>query len=185
MRFLQALVVWIVIAVIAGFAIAYSGVYAIGADVPHWPVTRQFIAWMRDRAVDRRTAGLKIPPLDDPAMIRLGAQAYARNCAACHLAPGVTATALHDDLYPQPPALPTFHPAPAYSFWAIKHGFKMTAMPAWGKTLDDHTIWSLVAYLQKQPGMSVAEYRALGGAVPAAAATATPPAPATSVGGVR
>jgi hypothetical protein len=34
-------------------------------------------------------------------------------------------------------------------------------MPAWGKTHDDQKIWAMVAFLQKQPKMSVSEYRAL------------------------
>jgi mono/diheme cytochrome c family protein len=172
MRFIYALACWLVVGLIALFAAGYSGVYAVGADVPHWPVTLNLIAAVRDRAVARRTADLKLPVLDDPAMIARGARLYARDCAACHLAPGTTASALHDDLYPRPPALPNFHPAPAYSFWAIKHGFKMTAMPAWGKTLDDGEIWSLVAYLERQPGMSVEAYRALSGA-PAPGASAS------------
>lgn len=162
--FVYALIFWGVIGIVGLFAFGYSGSYAVGADVPHRPATLKALAWLRDRAVDRRTAGLKVPPLNDPAMIRLGAQTYARNCAECHLSPALKSTALHDYLYPQPPALPTFHPSPAYSFWVIKHGFKMTAMPAWGKTLDDHTIWSLIAYLQQQPGMTSAEYRTLSGA---------------------
>jgi hypothetical protein len=35
------------------------------------------------------------------------------------------------------------------AFWTIKHGIKMSAMPAWGKTLDDVTIWNLVAFLRQ------------------------------------
>ncbi len=179
MRFIYALVVWIVVAVIAVVAFVYSGSYAVGADVPHWPATVHVLELVRDRAVARRTAGLKIPNLDDPAMVALGAQTYAQHCAECHLAPGLAPTALHSDLYPQPPALPTFHPQPAYSYWAIKHGFKLTAMPAWGKTLDQHTIWSLVAYLQQQPGMSPAAYRALTAAV----RPQPPVSPASAAGG--
>ena len=40
----------------------------------------------------------------------------------------------------------------------IKHGIKMSAMPAWGSSHDDATIWSMVAFLQKLPAMSAAEY---------------------------
>jgi hypothetical protein len=41
----------------------------------------------------------------------------------------------------------------------IKHGIKMSAMPAWGASHDDATIWSMVAFLQKLPGMSAQEYK--------------------------
>ena len=41
----------------------------------------------------------------------------------------------------------------------IKHGIKMSAMPAWGFSHDDATIWSMVAFLQKLPGMTPAQYQ--------------------------
>jgi hypothetical protein len=95
---------------------------------------------------------------------------------------------LRDGLYPKPPNLTRFAPDPAEAFWVIKHGLKMTAMPAWGITHDDHTIWAMVAYLQKQPRMSADEFRTLTAnaapmnghaAVPAGAAST--PAPAATV----
>jgi mono/diheme cytochrome c family protein len=41
----------------------------------------------------------------------------------------------------------------------IKHGIKMSAMPAWGASHDDATIWSMVAFLQKLPDLSPAQYK--------------------------
>ncbi len=160
-RFVYALIVWIIIGVVAGIAFAVSGIYPVGADVHHWPITVHLISYVRDRAVDHRTADMTVPPLDNPAMIKAGARKYAKHCAQCHLAPGSKVTPLHLGLYPRPPVLRSFHPQVRYSFWAIKHGFKMTGMPAWGKTLDDKAIWSLVAFLEKQPDMTGQQYRAL------------------------
>lgn len=161
MRFIYALVFWIVVAVIAFFAFAYSGIYQVGADAPHWRVTRQAIGMVREHAVERRIADIKVPPLDDPALVREGAEHYAEMCTGCHLAPGMAESELREGLYPMPPNLARFAPDPAESFWIIKHGLKMTAMPAWGKTHDDQKIWAMVAYLQKQPKMSAAEFHAL------------------------
>lgn len=185
MRFIGALIFWIVIAIIAFFAFAFSGIYQVGADVPHWSITRHAIDMVREHAVDRRVADIKPPPLDDPAMVKLGAEHYAEMCTGCHLAPGMGHSELRDGLYPQPPNLTRFAPNPAEAFWIIKHGLKMTAMPAWGATHDDHTIWAMVAYLQKQPRMSADEFRALTAnapgmeghpAAPANAASVPPPA---------
>jgi hypothetical protein len=50
---------------------------------------------------------------------------------------------------------------PRQAFWVIKHGIKMSAMPAWGSSHDDATIWSMVAFLRKLPGLTPAEYRAI------------------------
>jgi hypothetical protein len=97
-------------------------------------------------------------------------------------------------LYPRPPNLTRFAPDPAEAFWVIKHGIKMSGLPAWGKTHGDDKIWAMVAYLQQQPKMSVQRYKELtanavdedmgedgampGMPMPAAAATA--PAPAST-----
>ena len=35
----------------------------------------------------------------------------------------------------------------------------MSAMPAWGMSHDDATIWSMVAFLQKMPDMSAEQYK--------------------------
>jgi mono/diheme cytochrome c family protein len=35
----------------------------------------------------------------------------------------------------------------------------MSGMPAWGATHDDQTVWSMVAFLQKLPGMTSAQYK--------------------------
>jgi mono/diheme cytochrome c family protein len=161
MRFIGALIFWIVIAIIAYLVVAFTGAYQVGADVPHWGVTRHAIGFLREHAVERRASDIKPPPLDDPALVKLGAQHYAEMCTGCHLAPGMGRSELRDGLYPQPPNLTRFAPDPAEAFWIIKHGLKMTAMPAWGTTHDDHTIWATVAYLQKQPRMSAAEYQSL------------------------
>jgi mono/diheme cytochrome c family protein len=47
------------------------------------------------------------------------------------------------------------------AFWVIKHGIKMSAMPAWGRTLSDAEIWDLVAFVRKMPEMSELTYRQL------------------------
>ncbi|MGN6789193.1 MAG: c-type cytochrome [Rhodanobacteraceae bacterium] len=196
MRFIGALIFWIVIATIAYFVVAFTGAYQVGADVPHWGVTQHAIGFLREHTVERRTADIRPPSLDDPALVKLGAQHYAEMCTGCHLAPGMGHSELRDGLYPKPPNLTRFAPNPAESFWIIKHGLKMTAMPAWGETHDDHTIWAMVAYLQKQPRMSAAEFHALTAnaavmeghgmapasatSAPAPAATAAAPVPASS-----
>jgi hypothetical protein len=40
----------------------------------------------------------------------------------------------------------------------IKHGVKMSGMPAWGKSMDDRYIWGMVALLQQFPQMTKSRY---------------------------
>jgi hypothetical protein len=82
-------------------------------------------------------------------------------CTGCHLAPGVGDNEMRQGLYPQPPNLSQPRDRrPAQSFWIIKHGIKMSGMPAWGVTHDDEAIWGLVAFLQQLPTMDAAVYAA-------------------------
>ncbi|MGQ0430519.1 MAG: c-type cytochrome, partial [Gammaproteobacteria bacterium] len=87
---------------------------------------------------------------------------YDAMCAGCHLTPGVEESELSAGLNPAPPSLAR-HPIddPAQAFWTIKHGVKMTGMPAWGRHMEDPHIWGLVAFLRQLPSMTPESYRAL------------------------
>lgn len=161
MRFIGAFILWIIIFAIAAAVFIWSGVYDIGQDSPHWPVVKQAIGAFRDHSTEHHAEGIQPPNLDDPKMVAAGAQHYAENCAMCHLAPDMQDSEIRHGLYPRPPNLTRFAPDPAEAFWIIKHGIKFTGMPAWGPTHGDQMIWDMVAYLQKQPKMTAAEYRKL------------------------
>lgn len=83
-------------------------------------------------------------------------------CVGCHLAPGVAKSAVRPGLYPHAPNLAQEDLRDARrAFWTIKHGIKMSAMPAWGKSLDDATIWEIVAFASQMPAMSPETYQQL------------------------
>lgn len=147
---------------VAALAFVYSGMFNVAADEPHWDVTVRVMAAVRDRSVAVRAAQLTAPNLADPELIALGAEHYSAMCAGCHLAPGMAETELNRGLYPKPPDLSQHADhSPAESFWIIKHGLKMSGMPAWGVTHDDDSIWGMVAFLQKLPTLDLAGYVAL------------------------
>ena len=166
MRRLSAFAIALVLLFAVGGAFVWSGIYDIGADAPHWRVVERLIATLRQRSIETRANGIAVPDLGDPKRIAQGAEHYAGMCTGCHLAPGMSSTEVRAGLYPQPPALAEIAPLPpATAFWIIKHGIKMTAMPAWGTTHDDDAIWNLVAFVRKLPGMTPEDYRALTDAV--------------------
>ncbi|MDI1253325.1 cytochrome c [Thermomonas sp.] len=161
---------FIVLAVLAaGAAIfAWSGLYNIGADDPHWAPTRAAIEMLRHRSIESRAHDIQVPDLEDASRIRLGAVNYSAMCTGCHLSPGADDTEIRPGLYPMPPDLSKEVALdPKHDFWIIKHGIKLTAMPAWGKTHTDEQIWNMVAFLQKFRGMTPAQYAQLGGKPPA------------------
>ncbi len=160
---LSTLIIALVI-VVAGLGIfAWSGIYTIGADVPHWTITFKALDWFRDRAVQHNAASIKVPvDLESPALLREGAKHYSEMCTGCHLKPGKSGGEMRKGLYPKPPNFSTMKETmnPRETFWVIKHGIKMSAMPAWGKSHSDDKIWALVAFVRKLPDMSPAEYDA-------------------------
>lgn len=138
------------------------GVYNIGADSPHFAVTRAVIAFVRERSIAVRDGDVTVPPLNDPKHIADGASDYDAMCTSCHLAPGMSDNEMRPGLYPKPPRLADFPAQPAAEqFWIVKHGIKMSAMPAWGKTHSDEEIWNMVAFLQTLPSLTPEKYRAI------------------------
>jgi len=139
-----------------------SGLYNIGADDHHSKPVLAIIETLRERSIGARAAAIAVPRLEDPASIATGAARYSALCAGCHLAPGVTKSDLRAGLYPHPPNLAQEDVRdPRRAFWTIKHGIKMSAMPAWGKSLDDATIWDIVAFLRQMPTVSSETYQQL------------------------
>ena len=152
------------LAVVAIGAAAFvgSGVYNIGADDHHTNVVLTIIEQLRERSIAARSSSIDAHFVEDPARIAVGAQHYAALCVGCHLAPGVTQSEIRRGLYPHPPNLAQEEPQQAQrAFWIIKHGIKMSAMPAWGKTLDDAAIWDMVAFIRKIPEMTPETYQQL------------------------
>jgi mono/diheme cytochrome c family protein len=158
---LATLATGVIVAGLAGAAIVYSGAYNIAADVPHSPPMLALMNATRGRSVEVRSRGILVPHLDDPQLVLKGAGQYAAMCTSCHLAPGMENSEIRPGLYPQPQNLSKVWVGPREAFWTIKHGLKMTAMPAWGAGHDDETIWSIVAFVQKLPEMTPAQYREL------------------------
>ena len=143
-------------------AFIWSGAYNIAADEPHWRLTERVIGMLRDRSIAARSSDIAVPELDDESLIRGGAGNYDAMCSGCHLKPGLESTEQSQGLYPAPPDLTRKRVEdPAAAFWTIKHGVKMTGMPAWGKSMEDPYIWGMVAFLQKMPDLSRGQYDAL------------------------
>lgn len=148
---------------VGGWALVYAGVFNVAADEPHWGLTVRLIESTRERSIVMRADAVTAPALDDPELIAMGAEHYSEMCTDCHLAPGMQDTELRKGLYPKPPNLAEHgeRRSPEQVFWVIKHGLKMTAMPAWGVTHDDRSIWGMVAFLKELPGLSPDAYRDL------------------------
>lgn len=158
---LIAMLVLCAIAAIGTAAFVYCGVYNIGADAHHTRPVLVLMQTLRDRSVRAHSKDIQVPDLGDSQLILKGAGQYAAMCTGCHLKPGLRDSEIRPGLYPQPPNLSQVRIDPRDAFWVIKHGIKMSAMPAWGASHDDATIWSMVAFLGKLPDLTPAQYKEL------------------------
>ena len=162
MKLFKAMLVLGGAGLIAGTLFVYLGVFNVAADDPHTKPAYWLMETVRERSVAMRARGIDIPPLDDPAMITTGGADYHEMCSGCHLRPGIERSEMASAMYPQPPNLAKIkRDNPAATFWIIKHGFKMSGMPAWGLTHDDHRLWAMVAFLQQLPRLTPAQYQIL------------------------
>lgn len=158
---------WILVTVLAVSAVAVAayaalGGYNVAADEPHWQMTSSLLRAVRTRSIAARSSAIVVPPLDDEAQIRTGAGNYDAMCADCHLRPGEENSELRAGLYPVPPDLTRDELRdPAAVFWVVKHGIKMSGMPAWGGHMQDEYIWGLVAFLKRLPGLPPTAYQEL------------------------
>lgn len=150
-----------VVAALAGIFI-FAGIYNIGADAPHSRAVYGLLEELREKAIAHHAKDVKAPSdLNDPKRIAAGAGLYQEMCTGCHLGPGVERSELSQGLYPAAPEFARGDDLnPAEQFWTIKHGVKLTAMPAWGKTHKDELIWDMVAFIRRLPRMTPGQYQA-------------------------
>jgi mono/diheme cytochrome c family protein len=141
----------------------YAGLYNIAADVPHSQPVYWLLETLRDRSVASHARDIVVPnDLNDADRISRGAGQYADMCSGCHLAPGIKRTEISRGLYPRAPELRRETDlTPAEQFWIVKHGVKMTGMPAWGVTHDDDLLWDVVAFVRKLPELTPEQYETL------------------------
>lgn len=179
--FIKSLLIAAVLGLLGGGLFIYSGVYPIGADVPHNKVTYWLLETLRERSIARAASNIQIPDnLNTSDRLLAGGADYNDMCAGCHLKPGKKESDLTIGLYPSPPDLTAItdiyeqqqlnkayvsenmtEEAIQRQFWIIKHGIKASGMPAWGPTHSDERIWNMVAFLQRLPTLSEDQYQIL------------------------
>ena len=133
------------------FVVAELRLYPIGADNPPGSLERA----LAERAMDRYAEKHK-PAGDNPVQITSdnlteGAKEYEEHCAFCHGGAKAKISPMQDKLNPPAPQLIDRipHDDEAWLFWVIKHGVRMTGMPAWDGILSDEEIWKIIAFIKR------------------------------------
>ena len=172
----------IAVAGLIGAAVfVYSGAYNVAATRAHWQPMYWLLQITALRSISRRARDIAVPDLSDDAKITRGLQLFQSYCVECHGGPGVAPADFAKGLEPgAPPLAQTAREwQPAELYWVVRHGIKMTAMPAWQYRMADADLWAVVAFLRRLPELSPSDYRALVQQHGTAAA-APPDAPAGS-----
>ncbi len=161
-RLIDLAVLILVVGVLVAVVVV-SGIFPIKASSGHWAITDATLQFASKRSIQTHSLGIRVPPLDEPEMIRLGAATYASNCAWCHGSPL--------ELHPIVPSAMTPHPPSLMDssakwkdrelFYIAKHGIMFTGMPAWPTQVRDDEIWPVVSFLQAMGTMDAHQYSQL------------------------
>jgi len=148
------------LALVGAAAFVQTGVFNVSAAYHEPEPVRWLFDQVREYSIKTRSEAIVAPDLSGREEILSGASAYAEMCSSCHAAPGREAFVGAQGMNPTPPDLAEVAVirTPGELFWAIENGIRMTGMPAWGTTHSDEEIWQLVAFLERLPGMTAADY---------------------------
>ncbi len=157
--FAAGVLVTMLVLLLAVLFTVYTGSYNIAATEGHSPFTRWAFETTMRNSIERQAAAIDGPEFTE-SMVSAGAGEYKSMCQHCHGGPGVEKDAWAKGMLPQPPHLPDVVGEWKTNeiFWLVKHGARMTGMPAFGVSHDDETLWSIVAFVDRLPAMTAAEY---------------------------
>ena len=123
---------------------------------PAFPFEKQ-IVHIPLQARIAREAPKNVPLEATPEQLAAGAVIYKQNCAFCHGLPQHD-SAYADHMYPPAPQLWKPHgrgvvgvsdDPPGETFWKVKNGIRLTAMPAYADLLSEDKMWQVTLLLSK------------------------------------
>ena len=155
------------LATVAIFALAATlfflgGVFNVAATDQHAAITRWTLHTAMERSVRSHATEVAPPDAFTPQQAAAGFSEFNEMCVGCHGAPGKERGEVGKGLNPQPPDLSKVASrfSKAELFWILKHGVKMTGMPAFGPTHSDDRLWSITAFLEQLPQVTPEQYAA-------------------------
>lgn len=159
--FLLGALAAVLLALLIALLVILTGGYNVAATERHTAIGEWVLDTNFTNSVQGQASEIAVPELT-PAMVDAGAPEYKAMCAHCHGGVGEGRAEWAEGMRPKPPALAEAADqwSAAEVFWLVKHGAKMTGMPAFGPTHDDATIWNIAAFVNALPQMSAQDYAA-------------------------
>ncbi|WP_229418252.1 c-type cytochrome [Massilia sp. Root351] len=145
---------------LGAYLLVESGWYNVAANEQHLQPVHSLLERAMHQSVRRYASATSAPPLDEPELIRRGAALYRSHCVVCHGGPGVAQEKFGQSMQPVPGPLvdAARRWQPAEMYWIIRHGIKMSGMPAWEYHMAEQDLWATVAFVAEMPRMTPATY---------------------------
>jgi hypothetical protein len=163
MRILAVIGAAAIVVAVGAAVYFFGGFYSVAATEETGPVAWALVH-VRQASIDRHATEAPPISMDDAAVVRAGAHAFAtRGCTNCHGGPGVKWAKFTEGMQPYPPDLKEVvnDREPRQLFWVVKNGIKMSAMPSFGAIgVPDQEIWTIAAFLKKLPAVSEEDFKA-------------------------
>lgn len=150
-KFFLGLVIGIVAVPVAVLVYLLSGRAPAAVNDPPFPM-EQALAEAALGGKIRREAPRRDLSTFATADIDAGVEPYRRACAGCHGLPNQTETRPRPKMFPSPPQLFTqdgyvSDDPVGDTYWKIKNGIRLTAMPSFQDVLTDQQMWQIAALL--------------------------------------
>jgi mono/diheme cytochrome c family protein len=164
MKIILTVLITIAAMIVIGLGIVFLGFYDVSASKPEGAVRQWAFSTAMDNSVARQAKRIVAPPLSDSAQIQTGYLHYSEMCVTCHGAPGIKPSEIGQGLNPLAPDLSeaVSDLSDAKLYWILKHGIRMTGMPAFGKTHNEDALWAMVSFVRLLPKMTPAEFQSYG-----------------------
>lgn len=150
--FLITVCILVLIVLVGGVMVAQFNLSAL----PEPGQRETFLATKAKHFLVRRASGSGIAqvPTDIPASIKEGDKLFGTECSECHGFTGRKPTDAGRWMYPRAADLGSAE-VHRYSdrelFWIIKHGIRLSGMPAFGNVESEEHIWNLVHFVKTLP----------------------------------
>ena len=144
-------------------AFVWSGVYDVSVTTQHFQAVYRLLEFATQQSVRRHARAGPAPPPDLAQQVARGAVCYRAKCLQCHgaagIAPGDVGLAMQPLPGPLIDAAARFDARELH--WIVRHGLKMSGMPAWRYRLGDADQWAVVAFVQALPDLDPQAQQAL------------------------
>ncbi len=153
--FIGGFVAALVVLALVVFAAVETGVVPARADGPPLPGERWAARTSLNATIARQAPKPPYPFPPTDADVAQGATLYVQNCAVCHGTANTTPNAVARGLgVVQPPQFNKHGVSDdpeGETYWKIEHGIRFTGMPAYGKSLDQKSIWQITYFMKRVP----------------------------------